>query len=81
MKTPYDVTVVRDYKHGTVNGYDVLVSEWSDREYTVLITKKEFGLIDTLEDNEHSWSEYPSDDEIAEVIEEMLERRWDAAHP
>lgn len=80
MRNPYEIYLVQEHDLGEISGYSVLVSEWSDRAFTVFASRMERGSEDVIMDADKQWYDMPSEDEIAREIEEILEERFDAAH-
>lgn len=80
MKNPYEAYVVREDDFGIIKGYRVLVSEWSDRVFTVHASRVEMGAEDVILDGDTEYEMCPVESEIADRIEEILEDRFDAAH-
>ncbi len=81
MKNPHDIELVREYNQADILGYKIIVSEWSDGEYTVYASRMEYGTESVIMDGEHSWEIFPSEDQIEVVIEETLSEKYDEAHP
>lgn len=80
MRNPYEAYVVREDDFGIIKGYRVLVSEWSDRVFTIYASRFEMGVEDVILDGDIEYEMCPVESEIADQIEEILEDRFDAAH-
>lgn len=81
MKNPYETDAQYEHEYGVIDGYTVLVTEWSDRKFTAFISRKEYGIEDVIMDNDIEWDERPDESKLQEFIEEALEDRFDKAHP
>lgn len=78
---PKNVYLICLHKRDKIIEYNVTVAEWSDETYTVLASKPTpTGLSDIIVSHEFefSWYEFPSDEEIAQIIEERLAERLEA---
>ena len=61
-----------------VMGYKVLLTEWTDGQYTLNIYRlDDWKSEDVIEDNEITYESYPDEDTIRLIIEEKLEERAD----
>lgn len=61
-----------------VMGYKVLLTEWTDGQYTLNIYRlDDWGSEDVIEDNEITYESYPDEDTVRLIIEETLEERAD----
>ena len=81
MKNPYESYVIREDDFGVIRGYRVLVSEWSDRVFTVYASRIEGRVEDVIIDGDIEYEMCPVESEIDELIDSLLEDRADAAHP
>jgi hypothetical protein len=81
MKNPYDISAVREYKQADILGHEVLVTEWSDGQYTVYASRTEYGCESVIMDGETTWEVFPSEDQIESEIDAILSDRYDEAHP
>ena len=76
---PKHVDLIWLHKRDKIIEYNVTVAEWSDETYTVLASKPTpTGLSDIIVSHEFSWYEFPSDEEIGQIIEERLAERLEA---
>lgn len=80
MKSPYEAYVVREDDFGIIKGYRVLVSEWSDRVFTVYASRIEMGAEDVILDGDIEYEMCPVESEIGELIDSILEDRAADAH-
>jgi hypothetical protein len=60
-------------------GYRVLVTQWSDKKYTLNIYKQRLSLNDedVIEDGETAYDSFPNEDDARLIIERTLEERAD----
>jgi hypothetical protein len=60
-------------------GYRVLVTQWSDKKYTLNIYKQLLSLNDedVIEDGETAYDSFPNEDDARLIIERTLEERSD----
>lgn len=80
MRNPYEIYQVSQETHDDILGYKATVTEWSDSTWTAYIARKEYGVEDVIMDNDTEWGNPPSEDDLAEYINDALEDRYDAAH-
>lgn len=81
MKNPYDIELVREYNQADILGYKILISEWSDGQYTVCASRMEYGTESVIMDGETTWEAFPSESEIESEIDSILSDKYDQAHP
>ena len=81
MKNPHDIELVREYSQADILGYKILISEWSDGQYTVYASRMEYGTESVIMDGETTWEVFPSEDQIEADIEDSLSEKYDQAHP
>ena len=61
-------------------GYRVLVTQWSDKKYTLNIYKLlSLNDADVIEDGETAYDSFPNEDDARLIIEETLEERADSS--
>ena len=71
---PPFVEETAEYFLPDVMGYKVLVTEWSDKTYTLNIYRlDDWKSEDVIEDGEVTYESLPDEDTIRKIIEENLE--------
>lgn len=81
MRNPYEIYDVRETLYADILGHEALVTEWSDHTWTACISRKEYGVEIVIMDGDVEWDYLPSEDDLSERIEEILEDMFDEAHP
>ena len=76
---PKHIDKIMTHRRDPISSYAITITEWSDETYTVLASKPTpTGLSDIIISSEFSWHEFPSDEEIGQIIEERLAERLEA---
>jgi hypothetical protein len=72
---PKFIEEVNEHKLPDVLGYKVIVTEWSDYSYSLLVyLTNEYGVEEVLHDGEVVFESMPDEDVVKTIIEEALER-------